>query len=443
MQRKSLHIAWIGFAPAEEGGGVPGVAIDLLHGLAQLGHRIDCFFPSRERKLPAKISNIDNLTIVWGTSSWQANRWYSRAKPTAFVSSLLAKSLASFRLRKELARRHRREPYDFTYQFANVENLGVPQRLRRDVPLVVHPETSSAGELKFLIRERRLSFRCQPRYVFALAVIVLWLRKHVQRKQIRRARLVVCISSVFRDHLMRDYGLAREATVVVPNPVRSERFESDPDRPVGAPPTILVLGRIAARKGVDDVVALARWFFEHDVAVHFRIVGGTSLWSDYTALLADLPAENSEYVGRVHGSHVAGELAGSDVLLQASRYEPFALTVGEALAAGVPVVATREVGAIEGVDSSVCAATQPGDVEGLAAAIVGMLDRLRADPAATRSLARAEAERLFAPDVVCEQISRSLERLVDGAQPVVDDLGDAAVSSASASTIDAFAESSS
>ncbi len=415
MQRKSLHIAWIGFAPAEESGGVPGVAIDLLHGLASAGHRIDCFVPSRERRLPAKIADLENLTIVWGTSTWRARRWYSRTKPTAFVTSLLAESLASFRLRKEVARRHRHERYDLIYQFANVENLAVPQLLRRDVPLVVHPETSSAGELKFLIKERRLSFRCQPRYVFALAAIVLWLRKRVQRRKIRHARLVVCISSVFRDHLLRDYGLAREATVVVPNPVRSDRFDNVPDRPVGAPPTVLVLGRIAARKGVDDVVALARWFFEHDVAVHFRIVGGTSLWSDYTALLADLPAENSEYVGRVHSSRVPAELAGSDVLLQASKYEPFALTVGEALAAGVPVVATTEVGAIEGVDGSVGAATEPGDVEGLAKAIVAMLDTLRADPAGTRSLARAEAERLFSPEVVCAQISSALERLADGA----------------------------
>ena len=31
-----------------------------------------------------------------------------------------------------------------------------------------------------------------------------------------------------------------------------------------------------------------------------------------------------------------------------------------------------------------------------------------------RALARAEAERLFAPELVCEQISRALELVVDG-----------------------------
>jgi glycosyltransferase involved in cell wall biosynthesis len=437
MSGRSLHIAWIGFAPAEEAGGVPGVATDLLHGLATLGHRIDCFFPARKHELPPHITDVDNLTPVWGTGAWRWNRWYSRTKFTSFVSSHIDRSVASLRLRREVARRHRREPYDLIYQFANVENLAVPRRMQGTVPLVVHPETSSAGELEFLIKERELSFRCQPIYVFAAAVVVLWLRKHVQRRKIRGARLVVCISSVFRDHLIRDYGLSRRATVVVPNSVRADRFEVT-DRPPGSPPIVMVLGRIAARKGVDDVVAIARLLLERNVDVNFRIVGGTSLWSNYAKLLEDLPPENTKYVGRVSSTQVPAELAGSDVLLQASKYEPFALTVGEALAAGVPVVATTEVGAIEGVDGSVGAAMGPGDVEGMATAITTMIDRLKADPTGMRAMARAEAQRLFAPEVVCEQISAALERLVDGVR-----LGAAAVDVASPPVSDRLVQASS
>ena len=413
VSQRSLHIAWIGFAPAEEMGGVPGIASDVLHGLAGLGHRIDCFFPSHEHKLPARITGVENLTFVWGTSSWQWNRWYSRTRLTAFVSSLLARGYASLRLRAEVTSRHRREPYDVFYQFSNVENLSIPPALRRTVPLVAHPGQSSADALRFLIRERRLSFRNRPAYAFAIAATLLWSRMRVQRKQIRGARLVVCISNVFRAHLMRDYGLAEDAGVVVPNPVRLDRFDSSDGR-IGSPPTIIVLGRIATGKGVEDVVALARLLLERQVDVRFRIVGGTSVWSNYTKLLDDLPAENSEYVGQVEADAVPGELARSDVLLQASKYEAFALTVAEALAAGVPVVATTEVGAIEQVDRAVAAATAPGDVEGMAAAVIAMLEQLRADPTALRARARAEAERLFSPEVVCEQISAALVRLADG-----------------------------
>jgi len=313
-------------------------------------------------------------------------------------------------------RRHAQEPYDVIYQFSNIETLAVPSSLGRAVPLVIHPETHIAGELRLLVAERRLSWRCQPRYMFVIVAAIMSLRALVQRRRIRPARLLVCISSVFRDHLTRDYGVPVAATVVVPNPVRLDRFAgANVDRQLGEPPTVLVLGRISVRKGIEDVVAVARTLLERNVDVRLRVVGGPSLWSDYTKLLEDLPAENAEYAGTVPAAEIPAELARSDILLQASKYEPFALTVAEALAAGVPVVATTEVGAIEDVDRSVAAAVVPGDVDAMATAITAMLHQLGMSAAETRSTARAEAERLFAPDVVCARISTALEQLVDGA----------------------------
>jgi glycosyltransferase involved in cell wall biosynthesis len=414
MAARSLRIAWLGAMPsARESGGVPGVAAELLHGLAALGHRIDCFSAAAEHKLPARFSEDPNLTFTWGTTGWRWGRWYSRTKIAAFVSGLFARGVGALRLRRELARRHRGEPYDLIYQFSNIETLSVPSSVTRHVPLVIHPETHAAGELRFLIAERRLSFRCQPRRIFVIAVAIMSLRALVQRVRIRRARLLVCISSAFRTHLTRDYGYPIAHTIVIPNPVRLERFTASP-RPLGAPATVLVLGRVAVRKGIEDVVGVAHALLERDVAARMRVVGGPGLWSDYTKLLDDLPPENAEYLRRISPADIPGELAGTDVLLQASKYEPFALTVAEALASGVPVVATSEVGAIEGVDSAVAIEVEPGDVAGLATAITDMLERLRSDPAQIRATARAEAERLFAPEVVCEQISAALVQLVDG-----------------------------
>jgi glycosyltransferase involved in cell wall biosynthesis len=239
------------------------------------------------------------------------------------------------------------------------------------------------------------------------------LRTLLQRISIRRARLLVCISTVFRDHLVHDYGFPVGATIVVPNPLRSDRFTVTSEPP-GRPPIVLVLGRIAARKGIEDVVAVAKALLERDVDARLRVVGEPSLWSDYTMLLDDLPPDNAEYAGSVSSSEIPGLLANSDILLQASKYEPFALTVAEALAAGLPVVATTEVGAIEGVDRSVVSEVRPGDVDGMARAIAALLDRLKASSAEMRSKARSEAERLFAPEVVCQQISVALQQLVDG-----------------------------
>jgi glycosyltransferase involved in cell wall biosynthesis len=412
---RSLRIAWLGLTPLETGG-APGAATDLLQGLGALGHRIDCFLPGDGHKQPARLGENQNIGFVWKASYWHWNRWYSRAKAAAFLTGLLARGLVSLQLRREVTRRHRQEPYDVLLQASSLESLSVPSRLTPTVPLVIFPQTHAAGELRGLIAERRLSVRCQPRYIFVLVAVMMFLRALVQRSAIRRASLLVCISSVFRDHLIHDYRFPKEATVVIPNPVRLDRFVPA-DRQLNAPPTVLVLGRIAVRKGIDDVVALARKLAQRGADVRFRIVGGPSLWSDYTKLLEDLPQENSDYGGRIPPAQIPQELARSDILLQASKYEPFGLTVAEALAAGVPVVATTEVGAIEGVDRSVVGVVRPGDVEGMAEAVTEMLDRVRRSPVETSAIARAEATRLFAPEVVCEQLSLALGRLIDGAVP--------------------------
>ncbi|HWG09796.1 MAG TPA: glycosyltransferase family 4 protein [Solirubrobacteraceae bacterium] len=415
MSSRSLRIAWLGAGPLqEESGGVPGVATELLYGLARLGHRVDCFLPGAEREVPARLAAEERLTFVWGTSRWRWNRWYSRTALARFVSGLLARSVASLRIRRVLARRHALEPYDVVYQFSSIETLAMPGGMRGRVPLAIQPETHMAGELKALVAERKLGTRCQPRSQLAIVIAVRLVRAIVQRVRIRRANLLVCISSVFRDHLVRDYGFPLERTTVIPNPVRLERFAfAEIERGLGSPATILVLGRVAVRKGVEDVIAVARLLHERGVDARVRVVGGPDLSSDYTCLLEDLPPENSRYLGRIPPAEVPGELAASDVLLQASKYEPFGLTVGEALAAGVPVIATDEVGAIEQIDPTVAAAVAPGDVEALVAALEATLERLRADALAVRSLARAEAQRRYAPEVVCAQLAAALQALVE------------------------------
>ncbi len=408
---KPLRIAWLGGAPLDTGG-APGVVTQLLDGLAKRGHQIDCFFPGAGWKgLPERLAAHENLTFIWGPGDWRWDRWYSRTKIGAFTTSLLSRAMASLRLRREIARRHRQRPYDLIYQNQTIESLAVPASVARSVPLVMRPDSHQAGELRWLIAERRLAFRCQPPQIFFIVAAIMTFRTLVQRFRIRRVSLLICISSVFRDHIVHDYGFPLERTVVITNPVRLDRFVPSQRAPAD-PPVVLVPTRISMRKGLEDVVAVARTLHERGVAVKVRVVGGPSIWSDYTKLLEDLPSENSEYAGRIAAKAMPAELERADLVLVASKYDPCPMSVLEALAAGVPVVATSEVGSIEDVDRSVAAEVPPGDVAGMATAIATMLERLRSNPVELRSLARAEAERRFATDVVCKQISDALEQLV-------------------------------
>jgi glycosyltransferase involved in cell wall biosynthesis len=416
MGARPLHIAWLGAGPSETGG-VPGVAMELLCGLAEIGHTIDLYIPGVPREVPPRLAAEKNIEIVWGTADWRWDRWYNRTKLGAFLSGLASRTVSAMRLRREVRERHeQRRPYDVVYQFSSIEALSVPGRVRETVPIAIHPETHARGELRWMVAERRLALRAQPAHTVAVAMAVMWVRALIQRRRIHRASLLVCISSVFRDHLVGDYEFPESRTIVVPNPVRLARFaEADLSRALGQPASVLVLGRIAVRKGVEDAIAVAKLLRDRHVDARVLVTGGPALWSDYTKLLEDLPPENSEFTGRCPPAEMPDRLASSDVLIQASKYEPFALTVGEALAAGVPVAATTAVGASEGVDPGALIAVAPGDIEGLAGATEALLERLREQPERTRALARSEATRLFAPEVVCAQISNALEQLVDDA----------------------------
>jgi len=408
----SLRIAWLGPAPNEEGG-VAGVAAALLGGLADRGHVVDCFFPGTSAEVPAQLRNRPNLTFQWSGTRWRWDRWYSRHPIAAFITSLATRARGFMRLRRAIAAAHVRAPYDLVYQFSNVEAFGMPRALRRTVPLVIHPETHAAGELRCFVAERELGMRCHNALELVGVGLVLLTRSIAQRLMIRRAALLVCISTPFRDHLVRDYRYPLSKTVVVPNPVDLERFRPRSGG-VSEPARLLVLGRVSVRKGVEQIVTLSHALRSRNVDARIRIVGGHSLWSDYRPLLTGLDTTVAEYAGPIAADLVPLELQGADVLIQASSYEPFGLTVAEALASGVPVVATSEVGAVSGSSGEWYIETEPGDADGLADGVTAILARLRAAPGPVRRAARAHAERSFDPGHVVGCIVSALETLLEG-----------------------------
>jgi glycosyltransferase involved in cell wall biosynthesis len=410
ITERPLRIAWLGGAP-QETGGAPGVVTELLDGLSRRGHEIDCFFPGVGVKVPEHLAERENLNFIWGTSEWRWDRWYSRTKLASFATGLLSRAVASVRLQREITRRHRERPYDLIYQNQTIESLGVPAALAREIPLVIRPDSHMAGELRCLIAERKLAFRSQPRHIFFTVAAIMAFRASIQKIKIKQASLLIAISSVFRDHIVHDYKFPLERTVVVTNPVRLDRFEVS-QRPPGEEPLVLVPTRISVRKGLEDVIAVSKLLGGRGVKARIRVIGGPSNWSDYTKLLDDLPRENAEYGGRIPPAKMSAELQAADIVLLASKYDPCPMSVLEALASGVPVVATNEVGSIEGIDRAVVAEVQVGDVPAMADAIELMLSRVQADHMKLRTMARAEAERRFARDVVCEQISDALVRLV-------------------------------
>jgi glycosyltransferase involved in cell wall biosynthesis len=236
-------------------------------------------------------------------------------------------------------------------------------------------------------------------------------RAAIQRRDIHRAELVIALSESFGEQLARDYGYPADRIAVVPNPIDLGRLAPPERRPArGERPLILFVSRIAVRKGVESVVRLSHRLGDTGAA-RLAVVGGLTKWSDYRVLLGDLDPRSAEYRRRLSEEELATLYREADVLIQPSRFEPFGLTVAEALASGVPVVASDQVGAAKHVDRAVCRVVPAGDDDALERGVDGLLaDLASRRGSALRRQARLEAERLFAPAVASDRLAAALER---------------------------------
>ena len=413
LRLDGLRIAYVGPVPSRQSGGAPGVEAAILTHLAMRGCSVDCYVPtSAHFTSPDDIAQVAGIRVIEGRSSFRFGRWYSSNPLAKMVSFQAFQAMSRSRLARVLAAEHAMDPYDVIYQCSSIESFGIPSPRTRRPPLVIHPSVHAAGELRWLRREAALAARCGSP-VKAMAVRA-WMRFRAvrQRRDIAHVDEVLAISATFGELLVGDYGIDPERVSVVPNAIDTAYFTPGPLVTDG-PAIILILGRVVVRKGVEDIVALTHRLRDLEGRVRFVVIGDGSLWSDYRPLLDDLAPGMAEVISQQGRDEVRERLRGARVLIQASHYEPFGLTVGEALSCGVPTIVTDAVGAGEGLSADVSTCVAVGDVDALEAAVraelnLGPLTEQRQESC------RAEAIRRYSAAVVGEQALEALRSVATG-----------------------------
>jgi glycosyltransferase involved in cell wall biosynthesis len=145
----------------------------------------------------------------------------------------------------------------------------------------------------------------------------------------------------------------------------------------------VTVANLRASKGYDHLLVAARHLADQGVPVRFAAAGQGPLEGELRARAEALGLGDCfRLLGYVPDA--ARLVAGADLFVLASEHEGLPLAVMEALALGVPVVATRVGGIPELVDDGASGLlVDPGDPDGLAAAILTLTDpELRARLAA-------------------------------------------------------------
>jgi glycosyltransferase involved in cell wall biosynthesis len=230
---------------------------------------------------------------------------------------------------------------------------------------------------------------------------------------------VVAISEGVRAMLIAS-GVDPARIHLVPSGVEAERFALgagaraaararhaiDPDAFV-----LVAVGALETRKGHDvllDAIALRA-----DPRVHVLVAGEGALRADLEARRHALGLdERVRFLGRV--DDVPTLLAAADALVMPSRQEGLGVAALEAMAAGLPVVASRVGGLPDAVTDGVTGFLVPAeDPRALAAAI----DRLAGDPALARRLgaeAAAAVRARFTMAAMAEATHAVYRNVMDG-----------------------------
>jgi D-inositol-3-phosphate glycosyltransferase len=191
-------------------------------------------------------------------------------------------------------------------------------------------------------------------------------------------------------------GVPRSRTTLVPSGVNVDRFRQDgPVAPGTGRPRILTVGRLVERKGFEDLIqALAEV-----PRAELVVAGGPDparldqdAYAQRLLRLAEVcgVADRFRLLGAVPADQMPQWYRSADVVAATPWYEPFGLTPLEAMACGVPVVATAVGGLIDTVVDGVTGDLVPAhDPRGLGQS----LRRLLADRSRRLSYAAAAVDR--------------------------------------------------
>jgi spore coat protein SA len=193
-----------------------------------------------------------------------------------------------------------------------------------------------------------------------------------QIEALRKVPIVFC-SEFLRKEVNAAYPGHFENTYIVYNGADAKKFgsvEGDRD-PI---PTVIFTGRVIPKKGAHLLLEAMQILQTKGVEARCRVVGGAHFGTDkptpYIKKLERLKPANTELMGYMVGDSVARLLRTSSIFCCPSIWnDPFPLAPIEAMAAGLPVVATNVGGLPEMLAYGGGVLVSPNSVEELADAL--------------------------------------------------------------------------
>ena len=171
----------------------------------------------------------------------------------------------------------------------------------------------------------------------------------IERVACARAARVFAVSEYTRGVLIERYGIAADKIEVIYNAPDAPAMPAcAPVAMAARPPWVVFLGRLAFQKGPDHFLRAAAEAARHQPDARFVVCGSGAMLAQLQQLAIELGvSQRVEFRGFLGARDVARVLAQARLLVMPSVSEPFGLVALEALAAGTPVILSRQSGVRE------------------------------------------------------------------------------------------------
>ncbi|SRR6266542_862599 len=259
---------------------------------------------------------------------------------------------------------------------ATAMSTGTPRSFSPDI---IHAHVYEAGVVPVLLKpfNRRPVVITEhwtgfPRRQLGISQVVQ------SRFAFRGADRILPVSSSL-EAAIRDYGIDGSFELV-PNAVDESVFHPSRNRRPSGPKRLLFVGLFerSHQKGIPTLLRALERLRRRRVDWKIDIVGDGPPRSEYEALARALDLDgHAIFRGTRSKGEIAGLMCDSDLFVLSSRWENLPCVLLEALATGLPVVATTVGGVPDVVNAENGVLVVPGDDDALASAIDVALDSLR------------------------------------------------------------------
>jgi len=287
--------------PPYDRGGIQTHVYNLAKSLAKHDVEVHLFIMGKKQKL-------DNIVI-------HPVRAFPFPRLTAGFYMTFALNAARHARRHKLDLIHGHAFYSFGYA------------LTKKLPFVV---TVHGTQLSYL--RATLETNPTPNHVMTDSIAMI-----MERYSINKADLLIVTCKKNKQEIMDELKLEEERVRIVYQGVDVEHFL--PSKCEGK--RVLFVGRLHERKGIDRILKAWEKVHKEDKDAKLLVAGKGEFEEQYKKMASKLGLKDSvEFLGHVTEEELPGLYTSSSLFVMPSYYEAFGLVTLEAMAAGLPVLAT-------------------------------------------------------------------------------------------------------